>query len=107
MAPSKKKVAQPKEVSLETPPQTGLPNIELQKDENKLFDEDDKLIKFTISDFSIASEEEKKTPITTVWDHAVETLFKLSSVHPDSNSLQMWIKYQNIDSMEQFFPWDE
>ena len=82
---------QPKEVSLETPTKNELPKVELPKDENKLSDEDDGLIT-SIPDFSIASEEEKETPITTVWDHAIETLFKPSSVYPDGSSLQMWVK---------------
>ena len=40
MAPSKKKVVKPKEVSLESSPKDELPKVELPKDENKLFDED-------------------------------------------------------------------
>ena len=59
MAPSKKKAVQPKEVSLETPPKTELPKVELPKDENKFFDEEDELITSTIPDFFIASQEEK------------------------------------------------
>ena len=40
-------------------------------------------------------------------DHAIDTLFKLSTVYPDGKSLQKWVQYQNMDSMEQFFQWDE
>ena len=87
MAPSKKKVAKPKEVSLESPPKTELPNAELPKDENKLFDEDDELGTSSRPDLSIASEKQE-TPLNNVWDHAIDTLFKLSSVHPDGRSLQ-------------------
>ena len=35
---------------------------------------------------TIASEEEKETSLTSVWDHAVETLFKLSTVLPVGNN---------------------
>ena len=107
MAPSKKKAVKPTEVSLETPPKTELPKVDLPKDENKLLDEDDELGTTTILDFSVASEEEKEITLTTIWDHAIDTLFKLSTVHPDGKSLQMWVKYQNMDSMEQFFQWDK
>ena len=54
MAPSKKKAAQAKEVSLETPPKSEIPKVELPKGENKLFDEEDELITSPIPDFSIA-----------------------------------------------------
>ena len=40
-------------------------------------------------------------------DHAIDNLFKLSTAHLDGKSLQMWVKYQNMDSMEQGFQWDE
>ena len=61
MAPSKKNAVQPKEVSLETPPKTELPKVELPKDGNKLFDEDGELITSTICNFSVVSEDEKET----------------------------------------------
>ena len=77
MSPSIKKVAKPKEISPETPPKTERPMVELPKDENELFDQDDDLITSTLPDFSIASEE--KTPVPTVWDHDTETIFKFNS----------------------------
>ena len=46
-------------------------------------------------------------PLTAVSDQSIDPLFKLSTVHPDGKSLQMWVKYQNMDSMEQFFQCDE
>ena len=102
-----KKAAQPKDVSLKTPPKTALPKVELPKDENELLDEADELVTSAIPDFSVASEEEKEIPIATVWDHAIKTLFELLTVHPDGKSPQQWVQYQNMDSMEQFFQWDE
>ena len=47
-----------------------------------LFDKDDELGISIIPDLSIASEEEE-TPLNNVLDHAIDTLFKLSTVHPD------------------------
>ena len=47
----------------------------------------------TIPDLSVASEEEQE----------IDTLFKLSTVHPDGKSVKQWVHYQNMDSMEQFF----
>ena len=64
---------------------------------------DDELVTSTIPDFSVASEEEKEVPITAVWDHVIDNLFNLSTVQPDGKSLQMWVKHQNMDSMEKFF----
>ena len=61
MSPSKKKAANPKEVSLEETPKTEVPKVELPNNDNKLFDEDDDLGTSTIPDLSIASEEEKET----------------------------------------------
>ena len=101
------KAVLPKEVSLEAPPKTELPKLELPRNENKLFDEGDEMVTSTIPDFSVASEEEQETPLTNVWDHAIDILFKLSTVHPDGENSQMWVKYQGIDSMEQFLQWDE
>ena len=86
MAPSKTKVAKPKEVSLETPPKTDFPKVEIPNTSN------DELVTSTIPDFLVASEEQREVPITTVWDHAIENLFKLSTVHPDGKSLQLWAK---------------
>ena len=103
MAQSKTKVMLPKEVSLETHPKTEFLKVVLPKDENKHFDEDDELVTSTTRDVSIPKGEDKETPNTTDWDHATETLIKLSSAHPDGNSLQMGVKYRNKDSMEQFF----
>ena len=94
-------MVKPKEVSLDSPPKTALPKVELPKDENKLFDKDDEFGASTIPDLSMA------TPLKNVWDHAIDILFKLSTVHPDRKSLQMWVKYRNTDSMEQPFQWDK
>ena len=100
-------MAKPKEVSLETPPKTELPKVELPKNENKLLDEDDELGTSTVPDLSVASEEEKEISLTTVWDHAIDTLFKLSTIHPDGRSVKKLVQQQNIDSIEQVFEWDE
>ena len=55
----------------------------------------------TIPDFSVASEEEKETALTTVWDHAIGILFKLSTFHPGGKdlkcglSIKLWIPWNN------------
>ena len=41
------------------------------------------------------------------WDHAIDTIFKLSTHHSDGRSLRKWIQYQNMDSTEQLYKWDE
>ena len=107
MSPSRKKLAKPKEVSLETPPKDELPKGTIPKDEYKHFDEDDGLVASTIPDFSVASEEQKEISPPTICHHAINTLFKLSSAHPDGTSLKKWVHYKYKDSMEQFFQWDE
>ena len=32
---------------------------------------------------------------------------KLSTLHSDGKRLRKWVKYQNMDNMEQFYQWDE
>ena len=103
-APSKKKMAKPKDVSLELTPQTELPmvdppKVKLSNDENKSFDEDDDQATSTIPDLSIEPEEERETSLIGVWDHTIDTLFKLSSLHPDGRSLKQWVHYQTMDTM--------
>ena len=66
MLPSKKKLLKPKEDS---------PNIELPKDENKLFDVDDDVGTSTIPDLSVPSEDEEEEVISNnVWEHAIDIL---------------------------------
>ena len=99
MAPSKKMKVKPKELSLESPPKDKLPKIELLKDENKLFCEDDNIGTSTVPALSIASEEEE-IPLNDVWNHAIDTLFKLSTLHSDGKSHTKWVQYQKMNSME-------
>ena len=75
-------MAKPKDICLATTPHADLPmveppKIELPNDENKCFDEDDIQVTCTIPDLSIEAEEEKDTSLTGVWDHVIDTLFKL------------------------------
>ena len=107
MSPSKKKVAKPKEVSLEATSQAVTPKVELPNDENKLSDEDDDQATSSIPDLSMEPKETKEPYHIDVWDHAIDTLFKLSTFHPDGKSLHQWVHYQNMDTMEQFYQWDE
>ena len=64
-------------------PKEEAPNIELQNDENKLFDADDDIGPPTIPDLSVPSEEEDEVISNNVWKHAIDILFKLSPLHPD------------------------
>ena len=70
-------MAKPKEVSLEATSQVESTKIGLPNDDNKLFEEDDDQATSTIPDLSIEPEEEKDTSLTGVWDHAIDSLFKL------------------------------
>ena len=94
MAPSKGMVVRPKEVSLESPPKTELPEVKLPKDENKLFDEDNELGASTIPDLASVALEEEEIPLSNVWDHAIDTVFMLSDIHLDGKSLRKWVQYQ-------------
>ena len=55
MASSKKKVVKLNEVSLESSQKEELPMVELSRNENKLFDEDDDIGTPTVPELSIAS----------------------------------------------------
>ena len=107
MSPSKKKLVKPKEVSLDSPPKEEPPNVELPNDENKLFDLDDDVGASVILDLSVSSEDKEEVKSNNAWDHATDTLFKLSTLHFDGKSLRKWVKHQSMDNMEQFYQWDE
>ena len=51
--------------------------------------------------------EAKEPSLIGVWDHAINTLFKLSTFHPDGKSLHQSVHYQDMDTTEQFYQWDE
>ena len=84
------------------------PIIELTNDENKLFDEEDDVGTSTIPDLSLSNEgEEEEVKSNNVWEYAIDVLFKLSPLHPEGKSLRKWVKYQNMEPMEQFYQWNE
>ena len=87
-------MAKPKKFSLEASSQAESPKIELPNDEIRLFDEGDDHVTSTIPDLSIEPEEERETSLTGVWDHVIDTLFKLSAFHPDGRSLKQCVYYQ-------------
>ena len=58
-----KRMAKPKEVSLEATPQAVSPKVKLPNDENKLFDEDDDQATSSIADLSKEPEEALKGTI--------------------------------------------
>ena len=71
-----------------------------------MFDVDDDVGTSTIADLSVPSEvEEEEVKSNSVWEHAIDILFKLSPLHPDGKSLRKWVKHQNVDDMEQFYQW--
>ena len=83
-------------------------NFGLPNDENKLFDVDDDIGASTIPDLSVAIEDQEEEIIpNNVLDHAIDTLFKLSTLHSDGKSFRKCVQYQNMATMEQFYQWDE
>ena len=84
------------------------PIIELPNDENKLFDEEDDVGTSTILDLSLPSEEEEEhVKDNNVWEYAINDLFKLAPLHTEGSSLRKWVKYQDMDTMGQFYQWNE
>ena len=84
------------------------PIVELLNDENKLFDEEDDVETSTIPDFSLPSDdEEEEIKSNNVWEYAIDVLFKLPLLHPEGKSLRKWFKYQEVETMEQFYQWNE
>ena len=50
----------------------------------------------------------KKSHQSRVWtNHAIDTLFKLSTAHVDGKSLKEWVQHKDMDTMEQFYNWEE
>ena len=79
------------------------PVIELPNEENKLFDGEDEVGTSTIPDLSLPSEdEEKEAKSNNVSEYTIDVLFKLSPLHPEGKSLRKWVKYQDMETMEQF-----
>ena len=79
------------------------PIIELPNEENKLFDEEDEVGTSTIPDLSLPSEdEEKEAKSSNDSEYTIDVLFKLSPLHPEGKSLRKWVKYQDMETMEQF-----
>ena len=108
MTPSKQKLLKPKEVSLDPSLKVETPTVELPNNENKLFDEDDDVVTSTIPDLSLPSEDEEEEVMSNnVWEYAIDVLFKLSPLHPEGENLRKWVKYQDMETMEQFFQWNE
>ena len=59
-------------------------------------------------DLSVPSEDEEEEVFPTMcWEHAIDILFNLSPLHPDSYIIRKWVKHQNMDGMEMFHQWDE
>ena len=82
--------------------------VELPNDENKLFDEGDDVGTFTIPDLSLSSgDEEEEVNSKNIWEYAIDVLFKLSPLYPEGKSLRRWVKYQDMETMVQFFQWNE
>ena len=107
MTPSKKKLPKPKEVSLDPSIKDETPIIELPNDESKLFDKEDDVGTSAIPDLSLPSEDEEENIKSNVWEYTIDVLFKLSPLHPEGNSLRKWVKYQDMETMEQFYQWNE
>ena len=108
MTPSQKNLPKPKEVSVDPSIKEEPPTVELSNDENKLFDEADDVGTSTIPDLSLPSEEEEEEVKTNnVWEYALDVPFKLSPLHSEGKCLRKRVKHQDIETMEQFFQWNE
>ena len=52
---------------------------------------------------SIASEDEEEEVMpNNVWDHAIDTLFKLSTLHSDGKSLRDWVNIKTWTTWNSF-----
>ena len=81
------------------------PIVRLPNDEDKLFDEDDDVGTSSIPDLSLPSEdEEEEAKSKDVWEYAIDTLFKLSPLHPEGKCLRKWVKYQDMLDYGTIFP---
>ena len=93
---------------METHNQNNSPSVELPNDENKLFDEVDDVGNSTIPDLSLPSEvDEEEYTINNVWEYAINDIFQLSMSHVEGKSLRSWVHSQQMESMEQFYEWEE
>ena len=52
-------------------------------------------------------DEEEEVKSNNVWEYAIDVLFKLSPLHPEGENLRKWVKYQDMETMEQFYLWNE
>ena len=69
-----------------------------------MFDEDDDVGTSTIPDLALPSgDEEEEVKSNNAWEYAIDVLFKLSPLHPEGKYLRKWVKYQDVETMEQFF----
>ena len=108
MTPSKKKLLKIKKVSLDPSIKVETPIIELPNDEDKLFDEEDDVGTLTIADLSLPREdEEEEVKSNNVWEYAIDVLFKLSPLYAEGKTLRNWVKYQGMETMEQFYKRNE
>ena len=103
MTQSRKKLLKPKEVSLDPSLKVETPIIVLPNDENKLFDEQNDVKTSTISNLSLASEdEEEEVKSNYLWEYAIDVLFKLSPLHPEEKALEsesnikIWKQWRNF-----------
>ena len=73
-----------------------------------MFDEEDDVENSIIPDLSLPSEdEEEEVKFNGVWEYAINDLFQLLPLHAEGKSLRNWVKFQDMDTMEQFYQWNE
>ena len=93
---------------METSNKEDTPKLEIPNDENKLFDEEDDVGNSTIPDLSLPSEDkEEELKLNGVWEYAINDLFQLSPVHAEGKSLRNWVKFQEMNTIVQFYEWVE
>ena len=108
MTPSKKKLLKPKEVSLDPSLKMETPIDELPNDQNKLFDEKMMLGHLPFLTFHYPVKMRKKKPNPMMFRNMLLIpYFKLSPLHPEGKGLRKWVQYQDIETMEKIFQWNE
>ena len=54
-----------------------------------------------------SEDEEEELKLNGIWEYAINDLFQLSPVHAEGKSLRNWVKFQEMDTIVQFYEWAE
>ena len=98
MIPSKKKPLKPKEVSLDPSLKEETPIVELP---NKMLGH----LPFLTFHYPVKMRKKNSSPI--MLGICFDVLFKLSPLYPEGKCLRKLVKYQDMETMEQCYQWNE